>query len=252
MKKINLHIANIGTKMKLKVGIIFVPNESNNQNRFKNIPTVNKFTIGDHQYINITTTPMVTIDISKNKDKNDSWSSNMQISFNRFQLFQLIRSVRKLIKAFNNPNINLFMYRNKQLMINTSIVKQMTLSVNGSSNKTAVIEPAVIQVDTGISTEYYEGINFYINTIDNYISLTYDEFYYLEYELSKLDLNEISMNATRFALDIFGDDKLKEERDISKDIKQNKEEELIDLGTEEDGIIEPLIVHNESRIPDIM
>ena len=252
MKKINLHVANIGTKMKLKVGIIFVPNESDNQNRFKNIPTINHFTIGENQFINITPTSLVTIDISKNKDKNDSWSSNMQISFNRFQLFQLIRMIRKLLTAFNDPNVNLFIYRNKQLMINSSIVKQMTFSAHGTSNKTAVIEPAVIQVDTGISTEYYEGINFYINTIDNYCSLTYDEFYYLEYELSKLDINEISMSAIQFALDIFGDPKLKEERDISKDIKQNKEEELIDLGTEEDGIIEPLIVHNESRIPDIM
>ena len=191
MKKINLHIANIGTKMKLKVGFVFVPNDSDtNTNYFRTIPTINKFSIGENHYINITVTPYVTIDISKGKDKNDSWSSNMQISFNRFQLFQFIRSMKKVIGAFNDPRVNLFMYRNNKLVIDTELSKELTLKSIGSSNKVAVIEPAIIQLtDVANNVDYYEGVNFYINSIDNYCSLTYDEFYYLEYELAKIDLN---------------------------------------------------------------
>ena len=253
MKKINLHIANIGTKMKLKVGFVFVPNDSDtNTNYFRTIPTINKFSIGENHYINITVTPYVTIDISKGKDKNDSWSSNMQISFNRFQLFQFIRSIKKVIGAFNDPRVNLFMYRNNKLVIDTELSKELTLKSIGSSNKVAVIEPAIIQLtDVANNVDYYEGVNFYINSIDNYCSLTYDEFYYLEYELAKIDLNSLSLEASKVGLELFGDSKLNEERDISNELNKNRKENYIDLGSEEDGISEPLIVHNESRIPDI-
>ena len=164
--------------MKVKFNLVI-----RNETAFKNLAKacqgklVEFFSYGNAEYLKISPKPYLTLDISNTADKNDEWDPNMSVNLNKFAIFDFIKKTRAVVSSMSIPE----MYFNQNGM----------LKLNGELAKAhAKIVPTPDKED---SSNYYEGVAFMINSIDNYCILPITEVEYLCFELQKLDLYLLSM-----------------------------------------------------------
>lgn len=185
MYKATIEIGRINKSLKLKFGLI-INSETEKQSYNK---LVNKFSYMGNTYLKITPRPFVTLDISSKND--DGWNSNQMVNLNKLGLFSFTRLISQLIKEFREIK-DLFYYENNKLILNNEQAKKITKNMI-SSNKYIRVQPCVVP-DDEIEGKRYEGCIFCINTYDNFCYMTFSEMEYLYYELSHINMLELSMN----------------------------------------------------------
>lgn len=150
-------------------------------------PIISKFTIEGNDYLKIAPHPYVTLEIC-----DDDRSYNSSITFNRYYLYLLIKTLKKCAIQFIN-NKDLFFYMENKLIVSET---SETFTASSASAKKIKIKPSVITDNTG---KEYEGVILYINSMSSYTYLTYTELEYLINELNKIDMTQLSFECIKMA-----------------------------------------------------
>lgn len=190
MYKASIEICKINSTMKLKFGLIIESEEDKKYINNQNNKLINKFNYNGNDYLRINPHPFIVIDISSS-NKTDGWNSNLSVSLNRMSQYKLIQSLKKFIYNFSNYK-NLFYYDNSILVLNQSLVNDASINVSTTS-KMIRLQPCVVP-DEENQELTYEGAIFFINNMQNFSYLTYDELKYLLWELERIDMSLMSIN----------------------------------------------------------
>lgn len=188
MYKATIELAKINRMMKLKFGLII---RSDNEIKYPSTKLVNKFTYYGNDYIKISPNPFVVIDISSSMNSGEGYNTNQSVSLNRYYLFRFIQGLRKILTNFIECK-NLFYYKENQLVVNDDLANKIMITVHTQTTKTIRMRPCVVP-DEENQEMVYEGCIFYINSMDNFAYVTYTEMEYLLWELSHINMNELSM-----------------------------------------------------------
>jgi hypothetical protein len=124
--------------------------------------------------------------------KGEAWTPNQSVTLTRYYLFRFLQGLRRLISDFQSHK-DLFYYQNNELVVDNNIADSVTISIPTSGNKTIMMKPCVVPDEESSTGNVYEGSIFYINNMENFAYLTYTEMEYLFYELSKIDMNSLSL-----------------------------------------------------------
>lgn len=195
MYKASMEIARINRSMKLKFGIIVI---SDDEYRFPNLRTCSKFNYRGNDYFRFNPSPFVVIDISSTVSKEERGVFHT-VSLNRYSLFRFIQGLRKFIQSFRDER-NLFYYRNETLKVNSELVQKTSVTIPTASGKTIRMEPCVV---TDLEDDYesnYEGCLFCINSLAYSCYLTFNEMEYLLYEISRINMTELSCELYQMAM----------------------------------------------------
>lgn len=189
MYKATIEIGRVNKMMKIKFGLII---KSDEETKFKATKLVSKFNYGGNDYLRLNPNPYVILDITSFMDKGEAWSSSRTVTLNRYFLFRFLQGLKRLIHDFQNQK-NLFYYRNNELVVDNEIADSITIAIPTAGSKTIMMKPCVVPDEESSTGNVYEGCIFYINNMDNFAYLTYTEMEYLFYELSKIDMNTLSL-----------------------------------------------------------
>lgn len=189
MYRATVEISKINSMMKIKFGIIIDSVEDKKYPNNQNNKLISKFNYNGNEYLRINPHPFIVIDISS-MSKNEGWNSNMSASLNRMGQFKFIQSLKKFIYNFSNYK-NLFYYENNKLVVNQSLVNEVSINIPTNS-KVIRLQPCVVPDEENQET-VYEGAIFFINNMQNYAYLTYDELTYLLWEIEKIDMSILSL-----------------------------------------------------------
>ena len=189
MYKVTFDMARINKMMKIKFGLIV---HSDDTAKFKGAPIINKTHWYGTDTLKLTPNPFIILDISASSDKDEGWSPNKTVTLNRYYLFRFLQGLKKLIDSFRTCK-NLFYYQNNELVVNNNLAESVSISIPTANSKTILLMPCVVPDEESSLNKVYEGCIFCINTMENYAYLTYTEMEYLMYELSKIDMNSLSL-----------------------------------------------------------
>lgn len=183
MNKINMELGNVNKWMKVKFSLIL-----KSENELPINKLVSKFKIDGNEYIKFNPHPFITIEITNESEKKEGWSNNRIITLNKFNLFRMITVLNKFINRFIEVE-DLFYYENEILYLNNEVADKEEQLIRISNDKVIKIKPFVISDEEGM----YEGCILFINSMDNYCKLTYEELKYLYYLLSNINMESLSL-----------------------------------------------------------
>ena len=163
----------------------------------------------------------------------------MSVSLNRLGQFKFIQSLKKFIYNFSSYK-NLFYYENGKLVVNQSLINDVSINISTNS-KMIRLQPCVVPDEENQET-VYEGAIFFINNMQNYAYLTYDELTYLLWEIEKIDMTVLSLQVINIVKLYYGEKS-------SKIIIQPSTEKPIEIEKITPGRI--TFVHPGERIPNI-
>lgn len=232
MYKGTIDLGTINDNLKMKFNLIL----KNDDNNTKVIST---YTFGNYNGLKINPVMYITLDISKTSDKNDSWNNNLNINLNKQQLFLFIRKLKEFIESYKEKD--LYYYKDGKLILNKEIANKNVFKLKTTTKALAMMQ--VVVPDKENKEVEYEGCVLAINSLDNFCYLTYFDLEYLYYQLSRLDLYNLSMM-------LINTDLLLREKKISLDhtnynktINEDKEKNI------EENIPQPKIT--DTRIPNL-
>lgn len=235
MYKASIELGKINKSFKLKFGLI-IDSETDKKSYSK---LVSKFNYAGNDYLRVNPRPFITIDISSKND--EAWSTNQMVNLNKISLFSFIRALSSLIKEFKSVT-DLFYYQNDKLTLNNQYLRQTTKDVI-ASNKHIRMQPCVVP-DDEVQNKFYEGCVLCINTYDNFCYLTYSEMEYLLYELTHIDINQLSLQLLN-TVTLFKN--MESEVLPTKTISKSTDDELIN----NEGSRPYVKIEEPSTIPDI-
>lgn len=189
MYRATIEITKINSMMKIKFGIIISSDEDKKYLGNQSNKLISKFNYNGNDYLRINPHPFIVIDISS-MSKNEGWNTNMSVSLNRMGQYKLVQSLKKFIRDFSNYK-NLFYYENDRLVVNQSVVNEVGMNISTNS-KIIRLQPCVVP-DEENQELVYEGAIFFINNMQNYAYLTYDELNYLLWEIERMDMTVLSL-----------------------------------------------------------
>lgn len=232
MYKGSIDIATINKSMKIKFNLIIKDDEAIKKvNGNSNKKLIDTFQYRGSEYLKVTPRPYVTIDISKSasdKDANNEmvWNANSQVNLNKITLYDLLDKLNKTINEFYTIK-DLFFIKDDKIYVNKERSNENVKIISTNSKTIFIRHSVVIDPDDG---REYEGIAFYINESANFCTLTYKELKYLYYELSKINMHELSMQLinTYLMINLSGKQKYKELK-FNNVINEEKTEEKVDV-----------------------
>ena len=183
MFKSSIELFKVHKSFKVKYSLIV---EEDKSSKFPNM--INKFSMLGNEYLKIIPHPFITIDIQSRADKNEGWNSNLSFNMNRKELYFISIRLKKIYNAFQVKD--LFYSTNGKLEVNKERAYELR-EVFVCGGKTIWIQACVVENDEDHMS--YEGVFMSINTIDNFTYLTYSELGYLAYELSKIDIDSLTL-----------------------------------------------------------
>ena len=220
MYKGSLELGKINKGMKLRFNLILKPEDTNFINQL-----IKKFRLNGNDYLKLSPHPYLTIDISNMYDKNEEWSNNRTVNLNQRGLFNMICGIDEMIKKFQIPN--LYYYDNqKKLCVNIEVAKENAKNIICGAGKICRFQHCVVHDEESQEIDY-EGVVFMINHPDNFCYLTIDELKFLCYQLSKIDLYQMSLSfiTTALLLNKMGSEELTTRKEP---ILEKPEEELVE------------------------
>ena len=189
MYRATIEITKINSMMKIKFGIIISSDEDKKYLGNQSNKLISKFNDNGNDYLRINPHPFIVIDISS-MNKNEGWNANMSVSLNRMGQYKFVQSLKKFIRDFSNYK-NLFYYENNKLIVNQSVVNEVSMNISTNS-KIIRLQPCVVP-DEENQELVYEGAILFINNMQNYAYLTYDELNYLLWEIERIDMTVLSL-----------------------------------------------------------
>lgn len=208
MYKASIELFKIGKNLKVKFGLVI---KGDTKQEYQN-KIINRFNFNGNEFVKINPNPFITLDISDMNTKTEGWCTNNFVNLNRYGLFRFIVNLKKLINDINDPeNRDLFYYNNEYKILNKEIALNCRKTFRVSPDKVITLEPSVVY-DNG--TEY-EGCILCINSYSFYTYLTLEEMEYLYNELTKIDINSLSLNL----LNLLETQKINENKNNKTDIE---------------------------------
>lgn len=232
MYKGTIDLGSINDNLKMKFNLIL----KNDDNNTKVIST---YTFGNYNGLKINPVMYITLDISKTSDKNDSWNNNLNINLNRQQLFLFIRKLKEFIESYKEKD--LYYYKDGKLILNKEIANKNVFKLKTTTKALAMLQ--VVVPDKENKEVEYEGCVLAINSLDNFCYLTYFDLEYLYYQLSRLDLYNLSMMLINTDLLLKGKNINLDHTNYNKTINEDKEKNI------EENIPQPKIT--DTRIPNL-
>lgn len=185
MYKATIELGRINKNLKLKFGLI-IESEADKQNYNK---LVHKFNYMGNDYLRINPRPFIIIDISSSSDK-ENINKDQFVTLNKISLYSFIKALGKLISQFREIK-DLFYYTNKKLMVNNMHAQNITKTV-ATNSKYIRLQPCVVPSDD-VENKFYEGCVLCINSYENFCYITYSEMEFLYYELSHINMTQLSL-----------------------------------------------------------
>lgn len=146
----------------------------------------NEFEYAGKKYLKLGNNVYLTMEIN---NKNEDWDPNNGVIINQYNIFQIIKGMKKVIKSmYEKPlfgkktNGELIAYKDE---IRKCIEQVHLIGTNGA----ILFEPALIYDENDVS---YEGINIHINRTGNTASIPFEIFEGICYSMEKIDLFEYS------------------------------------------------------------
>ena len=182
MYKTTLDLGRVNKYLKLKFSLV-IKGE-------KYLPLLNKFEMNGNDYLKISPIAMVTLEIKSNADKKEQWNPNRSLCFSKVTMFLFCKRLKEIIHKFKSIK-ELFYYEgDNQLKVDKNLARDVMEYVLVGS-KTCKFLPVVIEDEE--TNEQFEGVALLINSPENYCFITFEEMEYLAYYLSKLDLDNLSL-----------------------------------------------------------
>lgn len=192
MYKVNMELGKINRTMRVSFNLVIqgdnlVKQYANTQDT----RVISNFTVGGSEYLKLAPYPYIKIDISDSLHRQETWNSNLSVNLNNRALFSFLKSLKNMIDRFKIQN--LFYTQSGKLYVNNKVAGNCQ-EVIRLPNKAVRLVHTVVPDEENKENEY-EGIVLMINSIDYYSYLTYDELCYLYFLLSKIHLDELSIQA---------------------------------------------------------
>lgn len=178
VKKITRTILNIQKNLSLKLHVSLTTVDENGQKKIFH----NKYEYGGEKYINIDSTPFMTLSL-----KTDSavWDKSSGIMITPMNIVHVVNAMERLLKAIYSDDI-FAVDRNDKIVIYKDMVEEHTEKVyNLGMNQRLIMKPAIIMDYNDIEVE---GVVLYLNKPENSIGLGIDAFESLLYNLKSIDL----------------------------------------------------------------
>lgn len=212
MKKATIKLFDVHPNFKVKFTTFIESEPMTPTATMESKSAISKFSIGNNEYISIMPSSYVVIDISTKQDKGNNYSSNTSFSLDRRKLLLFILKLEKLYRCFTEEKNLFFIDSNKgnQLSVNHDISSKHKEILQVCGQKTLQMEPCVY-ID---KDDLYEGIYIAVNSLNYNSNLTYDQLYYLIYELKRIDFSSLEIGLINTALAY--------EKTMAKPLKVNK------------------------------
>lgn len=227
-----IELFQIHQSFKVRFSMVIKPDDIDVQkNPYKQKHVINKYLYDGNTSIKINAYPFITIDISTKKDKQEGWNSNQYFSLGRRELFIMICKLTNLYNKFKSIN-NLFYIDNNsdELVVNQELAISNEESFIACGNKVINMQACVVDVTTESGHNIkYEGIVLYVNKFDFYSYLTYAEMEYLLYELKRIDISKLLMDAINTTLLSESIETQKLEKKVKPPIAEVSDDEIIDI-----------------------
>lgn len=193
MVKASIDLFRVHKSCKVSFGIILKNDITGNNTAYGNHQVVSKFSIKTTEYLKISPHPFINIDISNYLDKReDKYNINLNFTLNRRDLYLFMIVLKDINTIMDEKITELYYYDDKEdLQINKEKAEEYKRGLK-CGNKGVIIQPTVVLYEE-ISEKRDIGVTLAINYYANFIYLTLEDLKYLTYELSKLDLNLLSI-----------------------------------------------------------
>ena len=193
MYKITIELFKVHKYFKVKFGLIYNKDPDPKE---KNLKTINKFSYLGNDYLKFNPFPFITVDITSVMDKGETeYNPNRSFNMNRRELFIFRSRLKRLYENFVKVP-DLFYYEGDMLKVNpnkSNALREMVIC----NNKQILMQACVVYDD---KNEPYEGILLCVNTMDNFTYLTYGDIEYFLYELTRIDMTALAMDALNSVL----------------------------------------------------
>jgi len=163
MVKATIDLFRVHKSCKVSFGIILKNDITGNNTAYGNQQVVSKFIIKTNEYLKISPHPFINIDISNYLDKReDKYNINLNFTLNRRDLYLFMNVLKDINKIMDEKVSELYYYDDKEdLQINKEKAEEYKRGLK-CGNKGVILQPT-------------------------------EDLKYLTYELSKLDLNLLSI-----------------------------------------------------------
>lgn len=160
----------------------------------------NEFDYAGKRYLKLGNNVYLTMDIN---NKNDEWDPSNGVMINQYNIFQVIKAMKKVIKnMYDKP---LFGKRaNGELVAYKDEIKKCIEQVNLIGTNGAILfEPGLVYDENDVS---YEGINIHINKTGNVASIPFEIFEGICYSMEKIDLFTYSQTIMNYYTSYYKED----------------------------------------------
>lgn len=187
MYKASLKLPKIHKNFALSFNLIIDDNDQTPSNQ----QTIREFAFEGNSYFNISGHPYITLDITTPEDKRNGWNTNRTANLNQKGLFDFLRALNRLINGFKQVKSLYYIDKVGKLTLNRSDAQKMIEDIR-TSQKVIRLEPALVPDETQEDL-FYEGCIMYINKIDFYTYISFNEMEYLYFILSRIDMNMMQL-----------------------------------------------------------
>lgn len=189
MYKLSTDLCYVNRCLRLRVCVIY----KDKLNKEK----ISKTNFNGNDYLTIKTYPYLSLEISNETERKETWNYQKTINLDRFGMFKFVDSTKPLIESFTKEKGLFFYDMNKRLHVNKELANKNSITISLSFSRSIWLSPIVVR-DRDSNIEM-EGIVMCFDSIANYVTLTYDEFRFLVDYVEKLDLESIGLQLITFA-----------------------------------------------------
>ena len=241
MEKIYIDLFSVNRNCRVKFGIIM----SNKLDK-KDNPALTLYKNAYDIMMLLKPHPFLIVDISQKDDKDGRkiTNSNATFTLNRYDTFKFTRVLKKMAKGFEERDLFYYTEDTDELKVNQSLSSRLEQNIILNNGKHLYLRHLVVQSDE--EERQYEGIALYVNHIDTFNIMTYEEVLYFIYELNKLDIINLSIRAIALYYTVNKDEEVINKQNLEVKVETEVKED----DTKIDSPI-PCFKKVENKIPDI-
>ena len=152
----------------------------------ENLKYHNEFEFKEKKYLSLGNNVYITMEIN---NKNEEWNSGNGVMLNQYNIHQVIKAMKKVIKSMYDEPI-FGKKKNGELVVYKDEAKKHIEQVNLLTTNGAILfEPGLIYDENDVT---YEGRIIHINRTGNTASIPFEVFEGICYTLEKIDLFQYS------------------------------------------------------------
>ena len=147
---------------------------------------VRKFELNGDQYLRVAPYPNFVIEIKEPIEKQQIWTSNRSVSFDKFSIYRFVKYGKYLVNQIKQTADLYYFDESGILRLNKQLAEKIRNPIR-LTFKTLLLVPSIVE-DEG-DHRLFEGVCMMINDPSNYAMMTIDEFEFLLDYMDKLNLD---------------------------------------------------------------